>query len=235
MPYQNFTFLSFRPFFPSLYPSLSPSTDTLIPFSSLGIEDAIWPVLHLPLQRLLRPFGTHRPPTSLPVLLPFNTLEKQYYLFGVPLSTKRFKGGYENTEACHQTFDVLRTRVYLLIEEGKRLREEDRGRYIFGRAFEMLGWGVWWRKGEGREEGRGGVGGVMAGIGTLLGPAGGRGGRRAESERGRSGEMLSSSRKKEGREKEERREEYGQQQQEQDSLRQRKARAGAAASATIMG
>ena len=217
------------PLTPSLPPSLPLPLDTLIPFSSLGMEDAIWPILHLPLKPLLRLFGTIRPPTSLPVLLPFfNTMEKQYYLFGAPLSTKRFKGGYENTEACQQTFDALFARVYLLIEEGRRLRGEDGGRYVWGRVFALLGWRWWVRRGGGWEGGRG----VTAGIGTLLRAAGEREGGRVggggeEEGGGRSGGRQNNSssssrgeRKKEGREGEEH--EQQEQEQEQASLRQRR-------------
>ncbi|TFJ80140.1 hypothetical protein NSK_008697 [Nannochloropsis salina CCMP1776] len=138
---------------------------TLIPFSSLGMEDAVCPLLRLPLHPFLRLFNTKRPPTAIPLLLPgYNTCEKQYFLFGEPLSTKRFQGGYENTEACQLTFDVLRTRVTRLIEEGKRIREGDQGRYVRGRLWKAL------MGGRRREDGE--VGGRRANIMTLLVAAG---------------------------------------------------------------
>lgn len=129
------------------------------------MEDAVCPLLRLPLHPFLRLFNTKRPPTTIPLLLPgYNTCEKQYFLFGEPLSTKRFQGGYENTEACQLTFDVLRTRVTRLIEEGKRIREGDQGRYVRGRLWKAL------MGGRRREDGE--VGGRRANIMTLLVAAG---------------------------------------------------------------
>ena len=65
-------------------PTQTHPTDTLIPFSSLGMEDSIYLLGRIPLQSfLLRVFRTTRPPTSLPLIWPFyNSLEKQYYTFG---------------------------------------------------------------------------------------------------------------------------------------------------------
>lgn len=63
---------------------------TLIPFASMGIEDALWTLLRLPLQPLLRLVGEARPPIVFPVLLPNNTFEKQYFRFGPPVPTRQY-------------------------------------------------------------------------------------------------------------------------------------------------
>jgi len=63
-------------------------------------------------------------------------------------------------------FDVLHTRVYLLIEEGRRLRREDGGRYLWGSFFKIVWLGVVGVVGEeGERDGGGGGAGVKAGIG----------------------------------------------------------------------
>jgi hypothetical protein len=61
-----------------------------VPFASVGIEDALWVLLRLPLQPLLRLLGEARPPIAFPVLLPYNSGEKQYFRFGPPVPTRQY-------------------------------------------------------------------------------------------------------------------------------------------------
>jgi len=61
-----------------------------VPFASVGIEDALWVLLRLPLQPLLRLMGEARPPIAFPVLLPYNSGEKQYFRFGPPVPTRQY-------------------------------------------------------------------------------------------------------------------------------------------------
>ena len=43
-------------------------------------------------QPLLALAGETRPPVELPVLLPYNSLEKQYFRFGEPIPTAQYDG-----------------------------------------------------------------------------------------------------------------------------------------------
>lgn len=80
---------------------------TLIPFVSVGIEDALWTLLRLPLQPLLRLIGEARPPIAFPLLLPYNTFERQYFRFGAPVPTRQYDVRRVCVCLCLCVFGVL--------------------------------------------------------------------------------------------------------------------------------
>eukprot|EP00952_Eustigmatos_sp_NYUAD-ZCMA_P008986 37183-Eustigmatos_ZCMA.PRE.1 len=71
---------------------------TLIPFASVGLEDALWVLMRVPLQPLLLILGETRPPASLPLLLPYNSFERQYIALGDPIRTSQYNGEFENID-----------------------------------------------------------------------------------------------------------------------------------------
>lgn len=107
----------------------------VVPFASVGIEDALWILFSIPLQPLLALMGEQRPPIEMPILAGFNSLEKQYFLFGAPIDTKKYGGEYENMNYSRELFRQVHDSVSGLVAEGRAMAEKDPERYVSGRLW----------------------------------------------------------------------------------------------------
>lgn len=109
---------------------------TIVPFASVGLDDALWVLFRLPLQSLLQLMGQPRSsPLDLPILAPFNSLERQYFLFGEPVETTRYEGEFENIDFSQEVYHTVYDIVTKLIDDGKSMAAEDPERYVSGRVW----------------------------------------------------------------------------------------------------
>jgi len=107
---------------------------TLVPFASVGMEDALWLLFSIPLQPVLSFLGDNRPSLHLPVVAAYNTCERQYFAVGEAVSTSSCEGEWEDTDKCLEIYEKLYSDVSHLIEEAKKEQAKDAGRYPLGRV-----------------------------------------------------------------------------------------------------
>jgi len=127
----------------------------IVPFASVGVEDMFEVVvdaddiLRSPVGDLLRALGiTEQPwfrhgevippiargrgPGSLP------RLERQYFLFGEPISTEAYAGRHEDRETCFALREQVKAAIESQIQALREVREADPERYPMQRLLRRL-------------------------------------------------------------------------------------------------
>jgi 1-acyl-sn-glycerol-3-phosphate acyltransferase len=127
----------------------------IVPFASVGVEDMFEividaeDILRSPAGDLLRALGITEqawfrhgeiiPPIARGKGLgPLPRLERQYFLFGEPIETKRYAGQHEDREACFALRYDVQTAIQCQIAQLLELREADPERYPIQRLLRRL-------------------------------------------------------------------------------------------------
>lgn len=127
----------------------------ILPFASVGVEDMFEivldaeDILRSPAGDLLRVLGITEQPwfrhgEILPPLArgkglgPLPRLERQYFLFGEPIDTKRYAGRHEDRDACLALRDEVRSAIQTQIAQLLEVREADPERYPIQRLLRRL-------------------------------------------------------------------------------------------------
>lgn len=127
----------------------------IVPFASVGVEDMFEivvdadDILRSPVGDLLRALGvTEQPWFRHGEVLPpiargrgpgaFPRLERQYFLFGEPISTERYAGRHEDRDACFALRDQVKAAIESQIEALRAVREADPERYPIQRLLHRL-------------------------------------------------------------------------------------------------
>lgn len=127
----------------------------IVPFASVGVEDMFeivvdaQDILSSRVGDLLRALGiTERPwfrhGEILPPIArgkglgPLPRLERQYFLFGEPIDTKRYAGRHEDREACFALRSEVQSAIETRIAQLLELREVDPERYPIQRLLRRL-------------------------------------------------------------------------------------------------
>jgi hypothetical protein len=127
----------------------------IVPFASVGVEDMFdivvdaEDILHSPVGDLLRVLGiTEQPWFRHGEIIPpiargrgiaaLPRLERQYFLFGEPIDTKRHAGRYEDREVCLALREEVRHAVEGQIAKLIEFRNSDRERYPVQRLLQRL-------------------------------------------------------------------------------------------------
>ncbi len=127
----------------------------IVPFASVGVEDMFDvvvdadDVLRSPVGELLRALRITEQPwfrhgEILPPIArghglgPLPRLERQYFLFGPPIDTRRHAGRHEDRDACLALRDEVRSAVEAQIAQLREIREADPERYPIQRLLRKL-------------------------------------------------------------------------------------------------
>jgi hypothetical protein len=127
----------------------------IVPFASVGVEDMFEivvdaeDILRSPVGDLLRSLGITEqawfrhgeviPPIARgrgPAALP--RLERQYFLFGEPISTEEYCGRHEDSEACFALRERVKAAIESQIHDLREVREADPERYPVQRLLRKL-------------------------------------------------------------------------------------------------
>ncbi len=127
----------------------------IVPFASVGVEDMFEivvdaeDILRSPAGDLLRALGITEQPwfrhgEILPPIArgrglgPLPRLERQYFLFGNPIHTERYRGRHEDREACFALRYEVQTAVQRQIAQLLELRSADPERYPIQRMLRNI-------------------------------------------------------------------------------------------------
>ncbi len=127
----------------------------IVPFASVGVEDMFEVVadaddiLRSPVGDLLRALGVTEQPwfrhgDILPPIArgrglgPLPRLERQYFLFGDPIDTRRYAGRHEDREACFALRSEVKQAVESQIDALLEVREVDPERYPIQRLLRRI-------------------------------------------------------------------------------------------------
>ncbi len=127
----------------------------IVPFASVGVEDMFEivvdadDILRSPVGDLLRVLGITEQPwfrhgEILPPIArgrglgPLPRLERQYFLFGPSIDTRRYGGRHEDRNACLALREEVRTAVERQIRQLRELRAADPERYPIQRLLRRL-------------------------------------------------------------------------------------------------
>jgi 1-acyl-sn-glycerol-3-phosphate acyltransferase len=127
----------------------------IVPFASVGVEDMFEivvdaeDILRSPAGDLLRALGITEQPwfrhgEIIPPIArgkglgPLPRLERQYFLFGEPIGTKRYAGRHEDREACFALRYEVQTAIQTQIAQLLELRRADPERYPIQRLLRRL-------------------------------------------------------------------------------------------------
>lgn len=111
---------------------------TIIPFSSIGLEDSLRIAFSIPLHPLLKIMGEVRPNLEFPVLLPYNNLEKMYITMGESISTVELEGDWEDEERCVELYKKVHAAVEKCMNRGLERQASDEERYFSTRLWRGL-------------------------------------------------------------------------------------------------
>jgi 1-acyl-sn-glycerol-3-phosphate acyltransferase len=131
----------------------------IVPFASVGVEHMFEIVadaddlLRSPVGRLLRALGVTKQPWFRggeiipPVargkgLGPLPRLERQYFLFGEPIDTRRWAGRHEDRDACFALRDEVKSAIESQIAQLLEVRDADPERYPVQRLLRRLSSGL---------------------------------------------------------------------------------------------
>jgi hypothetical protein len=73
-----------------------------------------------------------------PLLQPLPRLERQYFLFGEPISTAQYAGLHEDREACFARRREVQGAIQTQIEQLREVREADPERYPIQRLLHRI-------------------------------------------------------------------------------------------------
>jgi 1-acyl-sn-glycerol-3-phosphate acyltransferase len=127
----------------------------IVPFASVGVEDMFEivadadDILRSPVGGLLRALRITEQPwfrhgEIIPPIArgkgfgPLPRLERQYFLFGEPIETKRFAGMHESRETCFALRKEVQGAIESRIAQLRRVREADPERYPIQRLLHRL-------------------------------------------------------------------------------------------------
>jgi 1-acyl-sn-glycerol-3-phosphate acyltransferase len=127
----------------------------IVPFASVGVEDMFEividadDILRSPVGDLLRAIGITEQPwfrhgEILPPIArgrgmgPLPRLERQYFLFGPPIDTRRYAGRHDDRDACLALREEVRGTVERQIGQLRELRAADPERYPIQRLLRRL-------------------------------------------------------------------------------------------------
>jgi hypothetical protein len=127
----------------------------IVPFASVGVEDMFEivvdaeDILRSPVGDLLRALGITEqpwfrhgeviPPISRgPGLGSLPRLERQYFLFGEPISSREYAGRHEDREACFALGERVKTTIEGQIQALREVREADPNRYPLQRLMHRM-------------------------------------------------------------------------------------------------
>jgi 1-acyl-sn-glycerol-3-phosphate acyltransferase len=127
----------------------------IVPFASVGVEDMFEividaeDILRSPAGALLRVLGITEQPwfrhgEIIPPLArgkglgPLPRLERQYFLFGEPVDSKRYAGRHEDRDACLALRDEVRSAIQTQIASLLEVRRADPERYPIQRLLRRL-------------------------------------------------------------------------------------------------
>jgi 1-acyl-sn-glycerol-3-phosphate acyltransferase len=128
----------------------------IVPFASVGVEDMFEivsdanDVLESRVGDLLRTLGIvdqewFRHGEMIPPLVrsahglgPIPRLERQYFLFGQPIDTRRFAGRHEDRETCEKLRDQVKTVIEQEVHQLEEIRDADPERYPVQRLLRHL-------------------------------------------------------------------------------------------------
>ena len=110
----------------------------IIPFASVGLEDSFWvlgrlnaaPMLNFTMKyNSATKLATTLADCAIPILGPYNSLQRQYFAFGRPIDTDKLYGrDWENQAKCIELFSNVRQDVQGMIYTLKQLQQEDPNR-----------------------------------------------------------------------------------------------------------
>jgi 1-acyl-sn-glycerol-3-phosphate acyltransferase len=113
---------------------------TIVPVSSVGIEDFFKILFDIPMNAMLRLAGDNRPHISIPIVLPVS-YERQYFSIGDPIVTE----GMEYTE---ENVAKIRQKSYEVVEGGikhlKEVRKSDSRHQIVKTRYMVLATAAFW-------------------------------------------------------------------------------------------
>jgi hypothetical protein len=127
----------------------------IVPFASVGVEDMFEivvdaeDILKSPAGDLLRVLGVTEQPwfrhgEIIPPIArgrglgPLPRLERQYFLFGEPVSPERYRGRHEDRDACFALRYEVQTAIQMQIHQLLELRRADPERYPIQRMLRQL-------------------------------------------------------------------------------------------------
>lgn len=127
----------------------------IVPFASVGVEDMFEivvdadDILRSPVGDLLRALGITEQPwfrhgEVIPPIArgrglgPLPRLERQYFLFGEPISTESYAGRHEDRDACFALREQVKTAIESQIQALREVREADPERYPVQRLLRRL-------------------------------------------------------------------------------------------------
>ena len=115
----------------------------IVPFAAVGAEEAFDilidanEILASPLGAVLKRFGVD-PDVIMPIARPMPRPERLYFYYGPPIDTQRYKGRYQDDEACfavrHEVEGAVRRGIRILRAEQRR----DPERHLLPRLIKQL-------------------------------------------------------------------------------------------------
>ncbi|CAM9142791.1 unnamed protein product [Ascophyllum nodosum] len=106
----------------------------VVPFASVGLEDAVSIAFGFDVTWIARKAEPGRGPLRLPILLPYNSLQRQYFAFGEPIETAHFGGDWESLAKCTEVYTRVKGEVEKLIQRLQHVQEKDPDRFILSRV-----------------------------------------------------------------------------------------------------
>ncbi|KAG5192543.1 hypothetical protein JKP88DRAFT_292905 [Tribonema minus] len=101
----------------------------VVPFASIGLENSLHSIGSLDVAWWLRVLEVSCPDIRLPLLLPLNGMQRQYFAFGEPISTAKYGGDWECNAKCLELYEDVRGSVQHLLSALQRVQTQDPNRY----------------------------------------------------------------------------------------------------------
>eukprot|EP00611_Tribonema_gayanum_P017710 TRINITY_DN3053_c0_g1_i1.p1 TRINITY_DN3053_c0_g1~~TRINITY_DN3053_c0_g1_i1.p1 ORF type:complete len:362 (-),score=101.82 TRINITY_DN3053_c0_g1_i1:538-1623(-) len=101
----------------------------VVPFASIGLENSLHSIGSLDVAWWLRVLEVSCPDIRLPLLLPLNGMQRQYFAFGEPISTAKYGGDWECNAKCLELYEDVRGSVQHLLSALQRVQAQDPNRY----------------------------------------------------------------------------------------------------------
>lgn len=103
----------------------------IVPFASVGVEDSLHVFGSIDVS-WLRLLSECKDPWefSLPLVVPCNTMQRQYFAFGKPIPTDVYAEDWENEENCNELFQNVRAQVQDMIYKLQEVQSKDPNRHM---------------------------------------------------------------------------------------------------------